>query len=106
LNKTKFERTYKMNTMNMPGYTAEVSLRKRSECYRQKEENIAASRNGGGILPARRVQHFSVGAVQDACGRAGGVYFPPNAAGVYGCLYGDGAFIVCGGDTPGCDMDM
>jgi len=36
--------------------------------------------------------------VEGRCGnKAGGVYFPPNQNGVYGCLNGDGSGIVCGG---------
>jgi hypothetical protein len=36
--------------------------------------------------------------VQGKCGNsAGGIYFPPNKNGVYGCLNGDGSGIVCGG---------
>jgi hypothetical protein len=36
--------------------------------------------------------------VQGKCGNAeGGVYFPPNKNGVYGCMNGDGSGIVCGG---------
>jgi len=93
-----------MNTMKMPGFTAEAALHKRSECYRQKEKNIAASRKGRGILPALRVEHFSVGVIRSNCRANNGVFFPPNANGVYGCLYDDGAGVVCGGDTPGCDV--
>jgi hypothetical protein len=36
--------------------------------------------------------------VEGRCGNnPGGVYFPPNKNGVYGCLNGDGSGIVCGG---------
>ena len=34
--------------------------------------------------------------VKKGCG-GGGVYFPPNKNGVYGCMNGDGSGIVCGG---------
>ncbi|MBS1799734.1 MAG: hypothetical protein JSS95_07910 [Acidobacteria bacterium] len=36
--------------------------------------------------------------VEGRCGnKEGGVYFPPDKNGVYGCLNGDGSGIVCGG---------
>jgi hypothetical protein len=36
--------------------------------------------------------------VEGRCGnQEGGVYFPPDKNGVYGCLNGDGSGIVCGG---------
>ena len=45
--------------------------------------------------------------VEGRCGNAeGGVYFPPNKLGVYGCMNGDGSGIVCGGtgkDKKTCD---
>jgi hypothetical protein len=36
------------------------------------------------------------GSVKKGCG-GGGVYFPPDGKGAYGCINGDGSGIVCGG---------
>jgi hypothetical protein len=41
------------------------------------------------------VSGHSPGNVQKSCG--GGLYFPPNGNGVYGCMAHDGSGIVCGG---------
>ena len=96
--------------MNMPGFTAEFTLYKGSECYYQKARDVVASRYGTGILPARRIQSHSHHSVKSHCEQSGGVWFPESATNAtYGCLYPDDTLIVCGGITPAqknsCDTD-
>jgi len=74
----------------MPGFTAEATLHKRSECYHQKEGDIAASRNGAGILPAVKIRNIGPGAVRSICMQEGGLFFPYNR-GVVGCFFPDGS---------------
>ena|SRR6266542_1433794 len=89
-----------MNTIKTPGFTAEATLHKRSECYHQKEADIAASRNGAGILPALRTRNVGPGRVRSLCTQGGGLFFPQNH-GVFGCLFPDGSGVFCGGVRPG-----
>jgi|GEM_PF-5796827 len=89
--------------MKIPGFTAEATLHKRSECYRQKEGDIPALRNGAGILPALRIDRLPPGRLKAKCTGAGGIWFAPSRSGVYGCVFSDGSGVFCGGDGPGCD---
>jgi len=77
--------------MKIPGFTAEATLHKRSECYRQKEGDIPALRNGAGILPALRIDRLPPGRLKAKCTGAGGIWFAPSRSGVYGCVFSDGS---------------
>lgn len=48
---------------------------------------------------AERVSIVKQDKVQGKCGESGGIYFPPNKQGTYGCINRDGSGIVCGGVT-------
>ena len=89
--------------MKMPGFTAEATLHKTSECYRQKEGDNPALRNGTGILPALRVGRVPPGRLKAMCTDAEGIWFAPSGRGVYGCVFSDGSGVFCGGAAPGCD---
>jgi hypothetical protein len=86
--------------MNVPGFTAEASFRKRTERYYQKAD-VVASRNGAGILPAREVESQRHGHVKADCLRNGGVYWKEGpTTNTYGCINPNGSGIVCGGTRP------
>jgi len=86
--------------MNMPGFTAEATFHKRSECYDQKAGDVVASRNGAGILPALRTTSHSHRSVRFRCAQNRGVYWSEGpTTSTYGCMYPDGSGIVCGGQT-------
>jgi hypothetical protein len=91
------------NEMNMPGFTADVTLHKRSECYYQKAGNVVASRNG--ILPARRIPITRHSKARNYCKQIGGIYFSESGtSATYGCVSDNADHgIFCGGDT---DEDM
>jgi hypothetical protein len=96
--------------MNMPGFTAEITLRTRGERYVQAAEGAVASRNRAVVQPALRVSSdgHPPSTVKRRCDRGGGAYWGtgPTTA-TYGCMFPDGTGIVCdgvhSGDAGTCD---
>ena len=85
--------------MRMPGFTAEATLHKRSECDYQKAGDVVTSRNG--VLPARRIPITRHSKAKNYCQQIGGIYWhETGTTATYGCVGDNGDHgIVCGGDT-------
>ena len=82
--------------MNMPGFTAEVTLYKRSARYYQKAGDV----NRAGILPALRIDSPGHTRIRNLCRQHGGTYWSEGkTTATYGCMLPNGSGIVCGGVT-------
>jgi len=85
--------------MNMPGFTAEIALHKRSGCYYQEAVDVVGSING--VLPARRIDLMSKKQARAYCKRIGALYMGEGQTTfTYGCYNADtGRGVFCGGDS-------
>ncbi len=85
--------------MNMPGFTAEATLDKRSECYYQEAGDVVASSNR--VLPARKIDIMDDKHARAYCRRIGALYMQEGETTfTYGCFNSrTGRGLFCGGDS-------
>jgi hypothetical protein len=84
--------------MNIPGFTAEATLQKRSGLYSNRQMAVIGVE--ARIVPALRISLYSPRQVQAACKKLGGSFWPAGSeSNTYGCVTRNGNGVVCGGDT-------
>jgi hypothetical protein len=86
--------------MNMPGFTAEVTLHKRRECSYREAADVVASSNA--VWPAMRINIMNKRQASAWCRRHGAAFMDEGETtftyGCYNSKTGHGLF--CGGDSP------